>query len=98
MARFPIDDSKLPEIGKALARAVTDPEARNSYLSDPKAYLIAAGVDESAIKDLHFSVVEDSASNLNLVIPSAINRQKLDAGDEQYLIDLGRSVILSCGY
>lgn len=98
MARFPIDDSKLPGLGKALAQAVTDPAARTALKNDPKSYLINAGVDPSAISNLNFAVSEDTSSTLNLVIPSAVDEGKVNAGDHDYLVALGKSVALSCTF
>ena len=98
MARFPVDKSKLPEIGKALARAVTDAGARNAYKDDPNAYLIAAGVDPGAIANLTFDVVEDGKTNLKLVIPSAVDEGKVASGDVDYLTELGASVTLACTF
>lgn len=98
MARFPIDDSKLPGLGEALARAVNDPVARKELETNTNAYLINAGVDPDAIKGLTFTVVSDSGNNLNIVIPSAINQQKVDDGDQEYLAALGQSVVLSCAF
>lgn len=97
MARFLIEDSKLPGLGTALARAVSDPAARQALESDPSAYLIAAGVDADAIKGLTFTVSSDTDTNLNLVIPSKINEGRVNSGDQQYLVELGKSVVLSCG-
>jgi len=98
MARFPIDDSKLPGLGEALARAVNDPVARQELENNTSAYLISAGVDQDAIKGLTFTVVSDTGTNLNLVIPSAINQQKVDDGDGEYLTALGNSVVLTCAF
>lgn len=94
MSRFSVDESKLPEIGRALARAVTDQSARQDYKNDPNAYLIAAGVDPSAIANIQFEVVEDLESKLKLVIPSKIDESRLN--DNDYLRELGISVVLTC--
>lgn len=98
MARFPIDESKLPGLGKALAKAVTDPAAKQALKDDPKSYLIAAGVDQGAIQGLNFNVAEDTSTTINLVIPSAIDEGKVNGNDTDYLVGLGTSVTLVCVY
>lgn len=96
MARFPVDQSKLPEIGRALARAVNDPAARQELEQDPKKFLTDAGVDPAAIGNLQFTVVTDSDSNLHIVVPAKIDQSKVNADDDAYLTELGSSVVLSC--
>lgn len=96
MARFSVDPGKLPEIGRALAKAVTDEEARAAYIKDPKAYLIDAGVDPSALAGLDLSVVEDTTTHLNLVLPARIDEAKVAGNDSDYLAELGISVVLTC--
>ena len=96
MARFPVDKTKLPAIGAALAKAVTDPSAKEAYIANPSGYLIEAGVDESAIASLVFNVIEDTDKRLNLVLPSAVDTAKVDANDEEYLTLLGNTVVLGC--
>jgi len=96
MARFPVNESKLADIGKALARAVTDPVAKADLSRDPSNYLISAGVDPAAIEGLSFNVVEDTATNLNLVIPASLDDAKVEASDTEYLKALGNTVVLAC--
>ena len=98
MARFPVTEEKLPEIGEALARAVYDKRARAAFKADPKAYLVAAGVEPKAIENLSFNVIEDSEETVNVVIPSALNTQKLAEQDAAYMKDLGQSVMLACAH
>ena len=96
MARFPVDDTKIPDIGRALARAVSDPDAKAEMLSDPRAYLIAAGIDENALKGYDLKVVEDTPSLLHFIIPAEIDQARVDAGDEAYLTELGEFIALAC--
>jgi len=98
MARFPIEDSKLPELGKALARAVNDPVARTEMERDTNAYLIDAGVDPASIQGLTFTVVDDTGTNLNIVLPKTIDEKKVAANDQDYLAALGQSVVLACTF
>lgn len=98
MARFQIDDSKLPGLGKALAQAVVDPAVRAGLKNDPSGFLVNAGVDADAIKGLSFQIVEDTGTTLNIVVPAAIDQQKVDADDQQYLIEMGKSVTLNCTF
>ncbi|MEM1049408.1 MAG: hypothetical protein AAGL24_24865 [Pseudomonadota bacterium] len=94
MARFSVDPRNLPELGRALANAVTDAAAREQLRDDPKQYLVNAGVDESAIKDLNFAVVRDTRSTLFLVVPAEIDEDRRD--DPDYLTELGKTVVLGC--
>lgn len=84
-------------LGQALARAVNNDAARKAFVDDPRAYLIEAGVDENALKGLDLSVAEDTDTKLHFVIPAKIDQNKAAAGDEDYLVDLGKSITLSCG-
>lgn len=97
MARFPIDESTLPALGKALARAVEDETARQSFVADPKAYLVEAGVDETALAGMELVVSEDTDSKLHFVVPAMVDQTRVSS-DPAYVEELGKSVTLGCAY
>lgn len=94
MARFSVDPRNLPTLGRALANAVTEEASREALRENPKEYLVNAGVDETAINDFNFAVVQDTSSMLFLVVPAEIDKSRLE--DESYLTELGRTVVLGC--
>lgn len=98
MARFPLDMETLPGLGEALARAVDDDSARTAFVSDPKSYLVEAGVDPKALEGLDLDVVEDTDTKLHFVIPAKIDSGRIAAGDTDYIADMAKSVALVCVY
>lgn len=98
MARFSINAETLPGLGQALAHAVDDDKARAAFIADPRTYLVDAGVDPKALSGLDLSVVEDTDTKLHFVIPAKIDSERVARGDAVYLLDMGKSVALSCHY
>lgn len=96
MARFPIDAETLPDLGQALARAVDDDTARAAFSANPRTYLVDAGVNPKALDGLDLSVVEDTDTKLHFVVPAKIDSGRVANGDTDYLLDIGKSVVLSC--
>lgn len=97
MARFPIYEDTLPTLGEALADAVDNDAKREAFKKDPRAYLIAAGVDPSALEGLELSVLEDTSETLNFVLPAKIDSARAKT-DPAYLVELGKSITLSCAH
>lgn len=98
MARFPIDLESLPGLGENLARAVDDDTVRTAFKADPRTYLVDAGVDPKALAGLDLVVVEDTDTTLHFVIPAKIDSERVAKGDAEYLVDMGKSVALTCTY
>ena len=96
MARFPLDENTLNSLGLALMHAVENDLARASFVNDPRAYLVEAGVKESALEGLELCVHEDTENRLNFVIPAKIDLVRAHR-DADYIADLGSSVTLTCG-
>ena len=96
MARFVVDEKNLPEIGRALARAVSDPQAKQALMNDPRGYLISAGIDAEVLDNMDLAVHSDTDSKLNFVVPNQVDERKVASNDEEYLTELAHSVILAC--
>ena len=78
----------------ALTPAVTDADARERFLADPKAVLAAAGLDLP--EGFTGTAREGDAAELIITVPGLLDPDA-DISDEQLDVAGGFSTVVSCG-
>ncbi|NBN62433.1 hypothetical protein GWI72_07395 [Microvirga tunisiensis] len=93
MARFPIPQSKIAELGRLLAEAACNETQREALRSDPAAVLRAAGFPEDLVALFEFRVVCDTETQRHVVLPYRFNAARLAAQDPAYLAQIAEMTI-----
>ena len=86
MPRFPAYETNIRELGRLLARASSDPAAREALERDPAGELAKAGLPPQTIALFNFKVVVETEHGPKpVVLPFRLNDQRLAEADPDYL-------------
>ena len=90
MARFPYYQKNIRKLGAVLARARTDHDFRQKFMSNPESVLKEVELPPSVQHLMIFEVI-DGSSHKAVVLPYRLNQSKLDSRDGDYVRGLANS-------
>ena len=92
MARFPYHTSNIKALGKLIAEAALNAEAREKLTGNPNDALAKIGLPPQTIELMRFKVIDESATGKAVAIPFRLNEGKLQASNEDYLTGIASMV------